>query len=185
MVLFAVIALCPAAHASSDDTALTSLIALVSQRLALAEPVARLKWASQQPVNEPQRTASLLAEVNRRAKANNVDPAFAREFFQDQIEANHSLQQALFNTWRSTPPQEAPAPASSARTQAQLEQLTSPLLVSLSRLQGLRATADCPSRVAAGIANWKSLTRYDTRYTEALSQALSHVCQTGGVGAIG
>ncbi len=33
------------AHANGDDTPFTNLIALVSQRLALAEPVVRYKWA--------------------------------------------------------------------------------------------------------------------------------------------
>ena len=34
------------ASADGDDTALTNVVALASQRLALAEPVARWKWAN-------------------------------------------------------------------------------------------------------------------------------------------
>ena len=71
------------AHADSDDTALTNLISLVSQRLALAEPVARWKWANHQDITDPPREAALLADVATRAAAAQVDPEFAREFFQD------------------------------------------------------------------------------------------------------
>ena len=111
LALFAALALAPApAVADGDDTALTNLIALASQRLALAEPVARWKWANHQAITDTPRENALLADVEKRAVAANVDPAFARAFFQDQIDASKDVQNALFDTWRSTRPPEGPAP---------------------------------------------------------------------------
>ena len=56
----------PPAVADGGDTSLTNLIALVSQRLALAEPVARFKWANHQAITDTPRENALLAEVERR-----------------------------------------------------------------------------------------------------------------------
>ena len=51
------------ARADGDETAMTNLIALVSQRLALAIPVAQWKWANHRPISDPPRDAVLLADV--------------------------------------------------------------------------------------------------------------------------
>jgi chorismate mutase len=173
------------ALADGDDTALTNLIALASQRLALAEPVARWKWAHHQPITDTPRENALLADVEKRAAAVNVDPAFARAFFQDQIDASKDVQNALFATWRSGQPPQEPAPDLATGTRPQLDKLTQSLVASLARVQPLRAAADCPTRVARSLANWKSLTRYDSVRSSALTRALGHVCETGGVGATG
>ncbi|SMG17433.1 chorismate mutase [Paraburkholderia susongensis] len=173
------------AFADGDDTALTNLIALASQRLALAEPVARWKWANHQPITDIPRENALLADVEKRAAAANVDPAFARAFFQDQIDASKDVQNALFATWRSTQPPQGPAPDLATSTRPQLDKLTQSLLAGLARVQPLRKAEDCPSRVAQSLANWKSLTRYDSAHSSALNRALGHVCETGGVGATG
>ncbi len=173
------------AAADDDDTALTNLIALVSQRLALAEPVARYKWANHQPITDAPREEALLVDVQKRAVAANVDPAFARDFFRDQIEASKDVQNALFASWRATRPPEGPAPDLAASTRPQLDRLTQSLIAGLARVQPMRTAADCPSRVARGIANWKSLTRYGAVMPGALVRALDHVCVSGGVGATG
>jgi len=186
LALFTALALAPApAVADGDDTALTNLIALASQRLALAEPVARWKWANHQAITDTPRENALLADVEKRAVAANVDPAFARAFFQDQIDASKDVQNALFDTWRSTRPPEGPAPELATSTRPQLDRLTQSLVAGLARVQPLRAAQDCPSRVAQSLANWKSLTRYDSAHSSALTRALGHVCEAGGVGATG
>ncbi|SIT40351.1 Chorismate mutase [Paraburkholderia ribeironis] len=186
LALAACFAFTPApAVADSDDTALTNLIALVSQRLALAEPVARWKWANHQAITDTPRENALLADVEKRAVAANVDPSFARAFFQDQIDASKDVQNALFASWRSTQPPQEPAPDLATSTRPQLDRLTQSLVAGLARVQPLRTADDCPSRVAQSLANWKSLTRYDSARANALTRALGHVCETGGVGATG
>lgn len=186
LALFAALSLAPAsAVADGDDTALTSLIALASQRLALAEPVARWKWANHQDITDTPRENALLADVEKRAAAANVDPAFARAFFQDQIDASKEVQNALLASWRSGQPPQGPAPDLATSTRPQLDRLTQSLVAGLARVQPMRAAPDCPTRVARSLANWKSLTRYDSVRSSALTRALGHVCETGGVGATG
>ena len=111
--LCAALSLAPlGAHADGDETPMTNLIALVAQRLDLAVPVAQWKWANHRPITDAPREAALLADVEKRAQAADVDPAFARSFFQDQIEASKQVQSALFAKWRqsSAPAGAAPSP---------------------------------------------------------------------------
>jgi len=172
-------------RADGDDTALTNLIALVSQRLSLAEPVARYKWAHHQPITDTPREQALLADVEKRAAKAGVDPTFAHAFFQDQIDASKDVQNALFDTWRTTRPPEGAAPDLATSLRPQLDKLTQSLIAALARVQTLRAQDDCPTRVARGVDNWKTLTRYDNTRNAALTRALGHVCEAGGVGATG
>ena len=69
------------------------------------------------------------------AAAANVDPAFARAFFQDQIDASKDVQNALFANWRSTRPPEGPAPDLATSTRPQLDRLTQSLVAGLARVQ--------------------------------------------------
>ena len=75
-----------------------NIVALASQRLALAEPVARWKWANHKAIEDRPREAELLVSVEKRAAQAGVDPAFARTFFEDQITASKDVQNALFAT---------------------------------------------------------------------------------------
>jgi len=185
ILLSSTLAFAPAsAHADGDDTALTNLIALVSQRLALAEPVARYKWAHHQAITDAPREQALLADVEKRAARAGVDPAFAHAFFQDQIDASKDVQNALFDTWRASQAPSDPAPDLATATRPQLDKLTGQLIGALARVQPLRGAPDCPARVARTVANWKELTRYDSARTNAMNQALEHVCESGGVGGV-
>ncbi|KIX66516.1 chorismate mutase [Burkholderia pseudomallei] len=173
------------AAADGDDTALTNLVALASQRLALAEPVAHWKWLNGKPISDPPREAALLADVEQRATANGVDPAYARAFFDDQIAASKQVQNALFATWRATHGPEGPAPDLATSTRQQLDRLTQSLIAALARVAPLRDAPDCPSRLARSVSNWKTLTRYDSGRKDALGTALSHVCTAGSTSAVG
>ncbi|MDR3097028.1 MAG: chorismate mutase [Paraburkholderia sp.] len=170
------------ARADGDDTALTNLVALVAQRLSLAEPVAHWKWLNHKPITDTPRENALLADVQKRAAASGVDPAFARAFFRDQIDASTQVQQKLFATWQSSQGPTGPAPDLATVTRPQLDRLTAQLIGALARVQPARAADDCPARVARAVTNWKELTRYDSARAEAMTHALGHVCEGGGVG---
>ncbi|SMF99996.1 chorismate mutase [Burkholderia singularis] len=173
------------AVADAGDTPLTNLVALVSQRLALAEPVAQWKWINKKPISDPPREATLLADVEKRAQRSGVDPAYARTFFEDQISASKAAQHALFANWRATQGPTGPAPDLATSTRPQLDRLTQSMLSALARVAPLRDAPDCPSRLARSVANWKALTRYDSNQKNAFDIALSHVCAAGSASAVG
>ena len=105
----------PAAAQDSDsnDTALMNLIAQASERVMLADTVARYKWAHRQAVADPAREQALLVTVAQQAPRYDVKPQLAQTFFRDQIEANKLVQQALIDGWRVAPP--PPGPVASSR----------------------------------------------------------------------
>ncbi len=174
-----------AASADGDDTPLTNLVALASQRIALAEPVAQWKWLNHKPIEDKPREAQLLADVERRAVANGIDRDYAHAFFADQIEASKIMQNTLFANWRATRPPEGTPPDLATTTRPQFDKLTQSMIAALGRVAPLRDAPDCQARVARSVANWKTLTRYDSRQTPALDAALSHVCAGGGASAVG
>lgn len=171
--------------AEGDDTPLITLVALASQRLALALPVAHWKWANNRPIEDPQREAVLLREVDARARAAGVDPAFAQRFFRDQIDASKQMQTALFEKWRTTRPPQGPAPELGTTTRPALDRLTQSMIASLVGVQALRDAPDCPSRLARSVQNWKQLTHYDATEASALATALAHVCAAGSMSQMG
>ncbi len=174
------------AHADGDDTAFTNLIALVSQRLALAGPVARYKWARHEPITDEPREATLLKQVEDKARAAQIDPDFARQFFRDQIDASKDVQSALFASWHAVKAAPEGSPPDLAKdTRPKLDRLTQSLMSALARVEPIRQADDCQVRLADSVARWKHLTRYDSPMNEPLTHALSHVCTAGGMGAVG
>lgn len=173
------------AAADGDDTPLTNLVALASQRIALAEPVAQWKWANHKPTEDKPREAQLLADVERRAVGAGIDRDYAHAFFADQIEASKIMQNALFASWRASQAPAGTPPDLATTTRPQFDKLTQSMIAALARVAPLREAPDCQARVARSIANWKTLTRYDSRQSPALDTALSHVCSGGGASAVG
>jgi chorismate mutase len=90
------------AGAGQDQEAIRTLLTLIDQRLALAPLVARAKWNSGAPIDDPQRERQILDAVAQQALHAGVDPAYARRFFQDQFDAGKTLQRALHAQWRRT-----------------------------------------------------------------------------------
>lgn len=185
LLFTAVMAMPARAGADGDDTPLINVVALASQRLALAVPVAQWKWANNRPITDAPREAALLADVARRAQAAGVDAAYARAFFQDQIDASKQVQGALFAQWRTSAPPPSPAPDLAAGTRPALDRLTQALVAGLARAGSLSSAPDCPVRLARSLQTWKTMTRYDAMQARALPTALAHVCTNGGVAQVG
>ena len=146
------------AHADGDDAPFTSLVALTSQRLALAEPVARWKWAHHEPITDEPREAALLASVKIKALDSGVDPAFAQRFFRDQIEASKDVQNALFANWRAARAPEGSPPDLATDTRPKLDRLTQSLIAALARVE---TDAPCRRLSAATRRQRRSLEAHD------------------------
>jgi chorismate mutase len=83
-----------------EHAAATQLLTLIDQRLAVAPLVAKAKWNSGGPVDDPAREKSILDVVANQATQAGVDAAFAREFFQAQFDAGKLIQTKLHEQWR-------------------------------------------------------------------------------------
>jgi chorismate mutase len=172
------------ASADGSSTALTNVVALAAQRLALATPVAQFKWQTGKSITDTPREQRLLADVAEKAKTQGVDPVFVRSFFGDQIEASKIVQNALFEQWHQTGGPKQPT-TDLAALRPKLDQLDATLIQALARIQGLRTQPDCQSELAQSLTNWKQLSSFDSSQSDALTRALSHVCAGGGISAQG
>src|SRR4051812_33658671 len=101
----------PAPLGAVPDPAVDRLLGLMRSRLVVMHHVARWKWASKAPVEDPGREAALLEDVAARGVALGLDPAATRAFFAAQIEAAKLVQRADLARWeadRRDPDGEAP-----------------------------------------------------------------------------
>jgi len=85
---------------ASEQAAASHLLILIDQRLAVAPLVAKAKWNSGAPIDDPVREKSILDAVANQATQAGVDAAFAREFFQAQFDAGKLIQVKLHEQWR-------------------------------------------------------------------------------------
>jgi chorismate mutase len=88
------------ARFTSDDAAtIDRLLGLIEQRLDVAPEVARTKWNTKAPIDDPPREERVLDAAVEVAIAYGLDPQVAGVFFRGQIEANKAVQHALHAEW--------------------------------------------------------------------------------------
>jgi len=95
------LASCQSTGVPQQQAALKQLLVLIDQRLTVAPLVARAKWNSGAPIDDPAREKLILDAVSQQAAEAGVDAAFARQFFQAQFDAGKLIQGKLHEQWRS------------------------------------------------------------------------------------
>lgn len=113
------------------------LLTLQKARLDVAAPVARSKWNSHAPIDDPAREGVILDDVSARAQKLGLNADWTRRFFQDQFEAGKIVQRDLHRQWRveQRPPFANP-PDLALQVRPVLDRLTPDLLNALARLNG-------------------------------------------------
>ncbi|WP_439631050.1 gamma subclass chorismate mutase AroQ [Gemmata sp.] len=85
----------------TDTAAAERLLDLMNRRLALMADVARAKWNTRSPIDDPPRERALLAAVAESGREFGLDPADTTAFFTAQIEAAKAVQRACFREWEA------------------------------------------------------------------------------------
>jgi chorismate mutase len=133
------LAACQTTATSQQDPALLHLLQLQKQRLDVAPLVARSKWNSGSPIDDPVREAQVLELVTRQAVALGLDADWSRHFFQDQFDAGKILQRSLHAQWRAQHlPPFTVVPDLGREVRPILDQLTPQLLQALRDIQAER-----------------------------------------------
>jgi chorismate mutase len=179
---FAVAALCAIGFSSCmtapapKDDALTHLIDLVYQRMALAQPAARAKWDRQVPVIDPVHEKAALESLVARAPANGVDPVFARQFFSEVVDGVNSIEYVYYKEWANSPPQGSPPDLVNVVRPSQTR-LENALMAALPAVQPIRAAPDCAARLKASLDRWQAANNPEPRRLTGLRMGLAHVCR--------
>ncbi|MEU4680337.1 gamma subclass chorismate mutase AroQ [Micromonospora sp. NPDC023737] len=122
-----------------DTGELTSLVALATERILLADKVAAAKFGTSTPIEDPVREQQLLDQAAGLAVEAGVDPEDTVEFFRAQIEVSKLVQRGLYDLWTRHPelaPAERPDLATEVRPQ--LDRITAAFIEQLAASAGLR-----------------------------------------------
>jgi chorismate mutase len=134
VLAFLFMTICGCAAVTPQHATFEPLLALIDQRLAISEEVARSKWNSGAAVEDLARENEIVEAIGRDAGRYGLDAAFAKSFFRAQIEASKLVQNARLAQWRATKqPPFADAPDLQRDIRPQLDRLTPLMLDALSR----------------------------------------------------
>ncbi|RMZ59663.1 gamma subclass chorismate mutase AroQ [Chryseobacterium nematophagum] len=112
------------------------LLRLINKRLSISPIVARSKWNTKAPIDDPAREKIILDSVQAKAKKLGIDENFAKDFFQAQFEAGKIVQRQLHKQWQ-TQNQGLfdPSPDLANEVRPILDSLTPQLLMELKKIK--------------------------------------------------
>jgi chorismate mutase len=88
-----------ASFTAVETATVDRLLGLIKERLDVAPEVARTKWNTKAPIEDPPREKQIIDGVAKAAAEYGLDPQVARTFFVGQIEASKAVQRALHAEW--------------------------------------------------------------------------------------
>ncbi|MFT4396207.1 gamma subclass chorismate mutase AroQ [Gordonia lacunae] len=165
-----------AGAAPGTQTGLTGLTDAIAGRLALADTVAATKWASGAAIDDPAREQVVLDTVSQLALARDLDPAYVRSVFRDQIEASKTVQRGLFARWRLPGQTAPPATTDLGPVRTAINESTVAIVDELGAARGLVTTLRCPPELVAATGSTAAGFGFDPLHIGALAQAGSSVC---------
>jgi len=87
--------------AAAGEEPLRRLAVLLDERLELGIEVAKAKWNSGQPIQDPSRERIVIDATVARAAELGIDRGFAHRVIAAQIDASRTLQAGLHEQWRA------------------------------------------------------------------------------------
>jgi chorismate mutase len=131
----------PAQEISADAQKINHLLALIDQRLSIADEVAKSKWNAGTIIDDPEREKQQLESISAKATAMGVtNIALVEVFFQNQFEASKIIQTRSIMHWHSVYPADfkfKDAPDLSDDIRPKLDKLTPDLIAALQEVQPL------------------------------------------------
>lgn len=110
------------------------LLKLIDTRLKVAPLVAKSKWNTKAPIDDPVREKVILDSVKSKAQKMGVDENLAIHFFQAQFEAGKMVQRQLHSQWKAQNQVPFnPAPNLATEVRPVLDSLTPLLLLELKK----------------------------------------------------
>ncbi|MGI4813397.1 MAG: gamma subclass chorismate mutase AroQ [Janthinobacterium lividum] len=165
---------------SSVSAALDNEVALASERLSLAEPIAAWKWHQHLPIEDLPREKAVLERLLGQADLYHVPREVAQPFFVDQMTASKQLQTALYAKWQKTNPPVAPDENTFAQARLEIDRVSQSMLLALGEGAPARQSASCALGLKQALRRWYGKVSLDADHRAALERALAHGCASGG-----
>ncbi|MGW4352332.1 gamma subclass chorismate mutase AroQ [Nocardia sp. NPDC004582] len=168
--------------AEADSGSTERLVGLLAERLATADTVAAIKWEAavrdggEPVIDDPAREAAIYDAMAQAGAERGLPGGLVRQVFQGQIEANKIVQRGLVTEWRyGLAAAQAPG-TDLAGVRPVIDGLNTEILAELAFDRTELAAADCPARVAAGVAGVAGSKRLDGLHAAALVRAATPLC---------
>jgi chorismate mutase len=156
---------------------LLALADLAAQRVQIADAVAAAKWGTDTPIDDPMREQAVLRDAATKSTQLAIDPAVSIQIFTDQIQANKTVQYALYVYWNTHPDQVPSRRPDLGHIRPIIDQITEGLLTELKATQHIRADRGCATQLATARQHAKQARALDPLHDNALGRALESVCQ--------
>jgi cyclohexadienyl dehydratase len=135
----------PAATPAPGD----DLVALLARRLALMPQVAAHKWRHDQPIEDPEREAVVIAESADLALRHGLVPETVVQLFGAQIDAAKAVQSYWIGEWRAGRAEPPPAADLAAEIRPELSRLGEAIIAAAAAGNASRAATSMPGTPAA------------------------------------
>ncbi len=173
----ALLALPGTAAAAPAPSDLKPVAALSAERLATADLVAAAKWGTDSPIDDPAREQQVLDSVAALAEQAGGDPDEARRIFRDQIEANKTVQRALFRRWTAHPEQAPTTKPDLNQVRQTINRINTDLVGELTSTTSERTAPTCRPELAFAVVQVHHEQHPDALHTGALVRSLASVCR--------
>ncbi|MFF7973513.1 chorismate mutase [Streptomyces sp. NPDC007905] len=156
--------------------ALHPVVELSAERLATADLVAAAKWGTESPIDDPVREQQVLDSVAAQAEQLGVDPDEVRLIFRDQIEANKTVQRALFRRWTDHPEQAPATRPDLSVVRKEINRVNAALVQTLAGTAADREAPVCLPELVLAVVHVHHEKDLDPLHTTALARSLRSVC---------
>jgi len=165
------------ATAAPASSPLLPVASLAADRLATADLVAAAKWGTDSPIDDPAREQQVLDTVAAQAEQIGADPDEIRTVFRDQIEANKTVQRALFRRWTAHPDEAPTTKPDLSVVRQTINRINTGLVTALADTTPDRSSAGCRPELALAVVEVHHEKHPDPLHTGALFRSLLSVCR--------
>ena len=166
----------PAAY-GQPESPLVPLVDAAAQRLQVAEPVAASKFLTGGLIEDPAREQQVLDAVATDATSRQLDPAYVRTAFRDQIDATVAIQYTRLAQWKFDPasaPVDAPDLSSSRAT---IDGLNQQMVTQMADDWQVLHSPACVADLDAAKATVAQARALDPLYRQAVDVATRNYCR--------
>ncbi|MFI8105915.1 chorismate mutase [Streptomyces sp. NPDC086023] len=165
------------AETATAQRALGTLVTLASERMTTADTVAAAKWGTSRPIDDPAREKAVIDGATAQGVKLGIPSDTVRRIIQDQIEANKTVQRALYATWRADPAKRPThRPDLDTQVRPKLDRIDGALLTAIRQAEPLLVSPGCGEALDRAKAATTDELGLDAAHREGLGQALAHVC---------
>jgi chorismate mutase len=171
--LFALVA--PQARADSTSP-LSGLVDAAAQRLAIAEPVAAVKWSTHGAIEDPVRVRQELAKLGADATGRHIDRDYVTRVFGDQINATEAIEYSRFAEWKFNPASVPATPPDLSASRSTIDGFNQTMLTQIAAHWDLLHSPACAAQLDDARSDVIRSRQLDSLYQQAISLATQSYC---------